>query len=142
MPVVDIADDTFLTVPPEVAASTLGDERRWAGWWPGLLLRVEEDRGTEGVRWRVDGPLVGTMEVWLEPVLDGTVLHYFLRADPVVPSWWPTALLPLAHAVARDRWRARGRAVALAVRGELDGTRPPGVDPARRTGGGGQPERG
>ena len=28
------------------------------------------------------GALVGTMEVWLEPMLDGTLLHYFLRADP------------------------------------------------------------
>ncbi|WP_016700350.1 hypothetical protein, partial [Actinoalloteichus spitiensis] len=136
MPVLDIADDTFLAVPPASAAAAIGDERRWAGWWPGLLLRVEEDRGVEGVRWRVDGSLVGTMEVWLEPVLDGTVLHYFLRADPVVPPWWPAALVPVAHAVTRNRWRTRGRSVAFAVRGELDGGRPPGVDPRHRGGGG------
>jgi len=33
----------------------------------------------------VQGALTGTMEVWLEPVLDGTLLHYFLRADPPTP---------------------------------------------------------
>lgn len=49
---------------------------------PDLALTVVEDRAEKGMRWAVAGPLTGTMEIWLEPVLDGVVLHYFLHAEP------------------------------------------------------------
>ena len=81
MPELDVADETFLAVPPKVVAAVFADPTAWRGFWPDLVLEVYADRGDEGLRWTVRGALVGTMEVWLEPVLDGTLLHYFLRAD-------------------------------------------------------------
>jgi hypothetical protein len=58
---------------------------------------VTRDRGVKGVQWSVRGALVGSMEIWLEPVGDGVVLHWFLRADPPDP-------LP-ARRAARERER-------------------------------------
>ena len=43
---------------------------------------MTRDRGVKGVQWAVRGALTGSMEIWLEPVGDGTVVHWFLRADP------------------------------------------------------------
>ena len=82
MPSVDVIDETFLAVPPARIAAAFADPGAWRRFWPDLVLEVYKDRGEEGMRWTVRGTLVGTMEVWLEPTLDGTLLHYFLRADP------------------------------------------------------------
>jgi hypothetical protein len=79
---VDVVDETFLVVPPRSLAVIFADPVRCREFWPDLRLSVYADRGNEGLRWTVSGALVGTMEVWLEPVLDGTVLHYYLRAEP------------------------------------------------------------
>ncbi len=65
---------------PEVA-----DPASWVRWWPDLDLRVTRDRGVKGEQWAVRGALAGSMEIWLEPVGEGTVLHWFLRADPRSP---------------------------------------------------------
>ncbi|MBP2473762.1 hypothetical protein JOF53_002634 [Crossiella equi] len=81
MPSVDVVDELFITVPPAVLATNLADSTKWPTYWPDLSLQVYADRGEEGLRWTVTGALTGTMEVWLERVLDGTVVHYFLRAD-------------------------------------------------------------
>src|ERR1041384_7604626 len=81
VPHVDVIDETFLAVPPSSVKAAFADPGAWRRFWPDLRLEVYADRGAEGLRWTVRGALVGTMEVWLEPVLDGTVLHYFLRAD-------------------------------------------------------------
>jgi hypothetical protein len=78
---VDVVDETFLAVPPGSVATVFADPESWRRFWPDLRLDVYADRGEEGLRWTVRGALVGTMEVWLEPMLDGTLLHYFLRAD-------------------------------------------------------------
>ncbi|MBW0111337.1 polyketide cyclase / dehydrase and lipid transport, partial [Pseudonocardia sp. KRD-182] len=72
MPSVDVVDETFLAVPPEVVAAEFAVPARWVRWWPDLRLAVDTDRGVQGFRWTVTGALVGSMEVWLEPVLDGT----------------------------------------------------------------------
>jgi hypothetical protein len=88
---VDIVDETFLVVPPKIVASAFADPAAWRRYWPDLTLSVYADRGDEGIRWTVRGALTGTMEVWLEPMLDGTLLHYFLRAE-----------LPGSRATARD----------------------------------------
>jgi hypothetical protein len=85
VPAVDIADDTFVARPPEAVAAAVADCRAWARWWPDLRLAVTCDRGTEGVQWAVHGALTGSMEIWLEPVRGGTVLHWYLRADPPTP---------------------------------------------------------
>ena len=81
----DIADECFLAVPPERLAATVADPARWRQWWPDLDLTVTRDRGVKGQQWAVTGALTGSMEVWLEPVARGTVVHWFLRADPSRP---------------------------------------------------------
>ena len=80
----DVVDETFLAVPPERLAAEFADPAAWRRLWPDLALRVFTDRGAQGVRWSVVGDAwTGSMEVWLEAVGDGTVLHWFLRVDPV-----------------------------------------------------------
>lgn len=79
---VDLVDETYLAVPPAILAAVFRDPATWASWWPTLRLTVAEDRGREGVRWRVGGELTGTSEVWLEPYRDGTIVHFYLRVDP------------------------------------------------------------
>ena len=81
MPSVDVADDTFVVADPAEVARLVADPTRWVRWWPDLRLEVTRRRGLEGVQWRVDGALVGTMEIWLEPALDGVLVHHYLRAD-------------------------------------------------------------
>lgn len=81
VPELDVVDETFLAVPPKLVAAVFAEPTAWRRFWPDLVLEVYADRGDQGLRWTVRGALVGTMEVWLEPMLDGTLLHYFLRAD-------------------------------------------------------------
>lgn len=123
VPSVDVVDETFLAVPPAVVAAAFAPPAAWARFWPDLTLEVYADRGTEGLRWTVGGALVGTMEVWLEPVLDGTLLHYFLRAD-----------LPAGASDRRVRREVRRRQLAakevsLGIKMILEGGRAPGVAP-------------
>jgi hypothetical protein len=80
--VVDLVDDTFLACSPHVVAPVVADPQRWSAWWPDLRLTTTRDRGVKGRQWTVEGALVGTAEIWLEPWWDGVILHYFLRADP------------------------------------------------------------
>lgn len=119
-------DETFLAVPPSTVAAAFADQRAWRRFWPDLDLAVYADRGLEGVRWTVRGALVGTMEVWLEPVLDGTVLHYFLRAD-FPPGAAGTARRGVKEAQRRQR---AAKAVALDLKFVLEDGRPPGIAPA------------
>ncbi|MBB5959896.1 hypothetical protein FHS29_006518 [Saccharothrix tamanrassetensis] len=124
MPSLDVVDETFLAVPPEVVAAAFADPSAWTRYWPDLILDVYLDRGAQGLRWTVAGALVGTMEVWLEQVLDGTLLHYFLRADlPGEPS--PKRL--------RQELRRRqlaAKEVSLGLKTTLEAGRAPGVPPA------------
>jgi hypothetical protein len=117
-----VIDETFLAVPPSSVAAAFADQRAWRRFWPDLRLEVYADRGVEGVRWTVHGALVGTMEVWLEPVLDGTVLHYFLRAD------FPEGVVgkPLKEIARRQR---AAKAVALDLKFVLEDGRAPGEPP-------------
>lgn len=124
VPTVDVVDETFLAVPPAVVAAAFAPPSTWRELWPDLTLDVYLDRGTQGLRWTVGGALVGTMEVWLEPVLDGTLLHYFLRADlPCEPS--PKRV---RQEVRRRQLAAKG--VSLGLKATLEAGRPPGVAPA------------
>lgn len=79
-------DETLLAVPPARVAAEFAEPARWVRLWPDLRLEVLAHRGEQGLHWRVSGVWTGTQEVWLEPVLDGTVLHYFLRLDPTGPT--------------------------------------------------------
>ena len=127
MPTVDLIDETYLVVAPDVLAAVVHSPARWRSWWPDLELSVFMDRGVDGIRWSVTGPLVGSAELWLEPVGDGVLLHYYLRVDPV------PALrgIPGARGSrAADRLR-RSRALAWkvavnALKDELEAGRPPG----------------
>ena len=47
--------------------------------WPHLEIAVARDRGPKGVRWRVEGQVVGEMEVWIEPYWDGAIVHHYVR---------------------------------------------------------------
>jgi hypothetical protein len=129
VPSVDVVDETFVAVPPDVLVVEFATPDRWRTLWPDLDLRVVTDRGPAGLRWTVTGALVGSMEVWLEPVLDGTLLHYFLRADPPGPAGTPApASLRKGAAEARRRQRA-AKAIAFACKDRLEAGRAPGEPP-------------
>jgi hypothetical protein len=78
---VDLVDETFVVASPAAVSAVVHDPARWRQWWPDLDLTVFMDRGDAGIRWSVGGALRGSTELWLEPVLDGVVVHYYLRAD-------------------------------------------------------------
>src|SRR5215203_6736699 len=84
-PLIDIADDSYLRVPPPLVAKLVADSGWWIRWWPDLVPHTTRDRGVKGQQWTVTGALRGSMEVWLEPVGKGTVVHWYLRADPARP---------------------------------------------------------
>lgn len=122
-PGIDIVDETFLAVPPGTVAAVFADPAAWRRYWPDLVLEVYTDRGDEGLRWTVRGALVGTMEVWLERTLDGTLLHYFLRATPATP------MTPRQLRREFDRRARAAKAVALGLKEILEDGREPGVPP-------------
>lgn len=128
-----MVDETFLAVPPARLAAEFADPTRWRRLWPDLVLRVFADRGEKGVRWSVVGDAWrGSMEVWLEAVGDGTVLHYFLRIDPVGAPLSRRAAI--REGVRRQR---AAKALAFALKDRLEAGRPPGIPP--RPVGGGRP---
>ncbi|GAA4546087.1 polyketide cyclase / dehydrase and lipid transport [Pseudonocardia xishanensis] len=129
MPSVDVVDETFLAVPPARVAPVFADPAAWRRFWPDLECEVITDRGDEGVRWTVGGALTGSMEVWLEPMLDGTCLHYFLRADPVGPDGRPAPLTGRRAARERRRRQHRAKRIAFALKSHLEDGRPPGEAP-------------
>lgn len=125
---VDVVDETFLAVPPDVVVPEFA-RAHWPRLWPDLRLEIVTDRGAAGVRWTVRGALVGSMEVWLEPVLDGTVLHYFLRADPAGPDGAPAPAPPRRGAAEARRRQRAAKAIALACKDRLEAGRAPGEPP-------------
>lgn len=126
---IDLVDETFIAVPPATVAAAFANPRSWSRYWPDLLLEVYRDRGDEGLRWTVRGALLGTMEVWCEPMLDGTLLHYFLRATPADTAGNPLALKPHELRKAYD-YRARSaKGIALDLKEILEDGRAPGVPP-------------
>jgi hypothetical protein len=102
---VDLVDDTFLACSPAVVARVVADPARWAVWWPDLRLTTTRDRGAKGRQWAVQGALVGTAEIWLEPWWDGVRLHHYLRADRTAR----TDRVLAADRVAASRSAARER---------------------------------
>ncbi|MGH4026087.1 MAG: polyketide cyclase / dehydrase and lipid transport [Pseudonocardiaceae bacterium] len=126
---VDVVDETWFAVPPRVLAAVLAHRESWPQIWPDLQLEVFADRGEEGLRWTVTGALVGSMEVWLEQVDPGTVLHYFLRADGPGPQGVPLLLPPRrARAETARRQRAAKR-FALVLKRHLEAGRAAGEPP-------------
>lgn len=122
MPAVDLIDETFIVASPQVLAAVVHDPERWRQWWPDLELALFMDRGVQGVRWSVFGAFVGSSEIWLEPVGDGTLVHYFLRVDPATSG----PLQPRRAArIRRDRALGWKRWIN-ALKDELEVGRQPG----------------
>jgi hypothetical protein len=120
---IQVADEAFVAAAPSLAGAVVGDRARWRRWWPDLTLEVAEDRGDEGVRWRVSGPLTGTMEIWNEKCMDGFVLHYYLHAEPVAPlPTDPEAWLAEVAELNRLR-RVAGKVMAFEVKQLLEADR-------------------
>ena len=122
---IQIADETFVAADPAEVGRAVADPASWRRWWSDLQLTVVEDRGEAGHRWTVAGALTGTMEVWLQPVLDGVVLHYFLHAEPSGAAAWQLAKMNLAKM--NHRRRVAGKNMAFEVKRTLEATRPVGV---------------
>jgi len=129
-PAIDLGDETFIAVPPATVAAAFKDPRSWSAYWPDLLLTVYADRGEQGLRWTVQGGMVGTMEIWCEELLDGTLLHYFLRATPAGPTGQPLQLPPRRLARVYDQRARAAKAIALGLKETLEDGRRPGM-PAR-----------
>lgn len=124
---IQIADETFVAADPVVVGRAVCDPASWRRWFPDLILDVVEDRAEKGVRWTVAGPLTGTMEIWLQPMLDGVVLHYFLHAEPTGASGEQLAGMNLAAMT--HRRRVAGKRMAFEVKDRLEAARPVGVAP-------------
>jgi hypothetical protein len=124
---IQIADETYVAADGALVGAAIADRSKWLRWWPDLRLEVTEDRAEKGIRWTVAGALTGTMEVWLEPSLDGVVLHYFLHAEPTGVSASGLAKLNLAKLT--HRWRVAGKKMAFEVKMTLEESRPVGVSP-------------
>lgn len=78
---VDIIDETYLRAAPAVVRGWFDDADRLDRLWPHLRRTLVRDRGPKGLRWRVDGAVVGEMEVWIEPYWDGVILHHYVRGS-------------------------------------------------------------
>ena len=121
-PAVDVVDSTWLAATPAAVATVLAEPANWRRWWPGLELRVHQQRGAVGMQWFVDSvadsdpPLGGSAEVWLESTCGGTVAHFFLRLDATTGAATPRAL---AHRVT-ERYRLRTKQAFWALGDQLD----------------------
>ena len=128
MALVDLIDETFIVCDPERIAAVVHEPGRWARWWPDLTLAVFMDRGLSGIRWSVTGDPAGSVEIWLEPVGDGVLVHHYVRLDPV-------GVDPLARRVQRQGVRERAHRArrwkkqVWALKDELEGDRAPGCAP-------------
>jgi hypothetical protein len=87
MPLIDVVDSTWFAARPATVAAIVAEPANWRRWWPDLALEVDEWRSHKGVRWLVPAVggagagLAGSAEIWLEPMFDGVVVHFFLRLD-------------------------------------------------------------
>ncbi|MGD9526818.1 polyketide cyclase / dehydrase and lipid transport [Pseudonocardia sp.] len=125
---IDVVDELFVVARPEVVAAEFAGPARWRELWPDLDLEVVADRGAQGLRWTATGALVGSMEVWLEPVLDGTLLHYYLRAE--LPAGRPGRDRTARRVAAEARRRQHAaKALAFALKHRLEAGRAPGEPP-------------
>jgi hypothetical protein len=118
---IQVADQTFVAAPPAAVGHAVATPASWRRWWPDLLLEVVEDRADKGIRWTVAGALTGTMEVWLEPMLDGVILNYFLHAEPAGVAAWQLARMNLAKMT--HQRRVAGKRMAFEVKAELEAGR-------------------
>jgi len=124
---IQVADEMFVAADPAEVGRAVSDRAAWRRWFPDLRLEVVEDRAEKGVRWTVAGPLTGTMEIWLQPMLDGVILHYFLHAEPTGATGAQLAKMNLAEMT--HQRRVAGKRMAFEVKNTLEASRPVGVAP-------------
>jgi hypothetical protein len=124
---IQVADETFVAADGAAVGAVVADPTRWRRWWPDLQLTVVEERGPAGIRWKVNGTLTGTMEIWLEAMLDGVILHYFLHAEPSGATAWELAKMNLPKL--NHARRVAGKNMAFEIKNQLEASRPVGVAP-------------
>jgi hypothetical protein len=81
-PQIHLIDQTWIDASAQTVSRVVADSANWTRWWPDLSLTVTRDRGIKGMQWSATGALSGTVEIWLEPVKSGVILHHFLRLEP------------------------------------------------------------
>ena len=125
---IQVADQTYVAADG-VQVGRRGRRSGRAGGGGGRICGCRSSRiaAEKGIRWTVTGALTGTMEIWLEPSLDGVVLHYFLHAEPTGAAAWQLAKLNLAKVT--HRRRVAGKKMAFEVKATLERSRPVGVSP-------------
>lgn len=132
MPAVDLVDETFVVADRAVLAAEVADPASWRRWWPELELAVFMDRSLDGMRWSVSGRWVGSLEIWLEPVGDGVLVHHYARLDPVDPATGGPAPQPAdlrgwrRAARERDRRARRWKRSVWELKDRLEAGRAPG----------------
>ena len=124
---IQVADETFVAADGARVGTAIADPAKWRRWWPDLSLDVIEDRADKGIRWTVGGPLTGTMEIWLESMLDGVILHYFLHAEPTGANAAEVARMDAAKLT--HRRRGAGKRMSFEIKNELEAGRPVGSAP-------------
>lgn len=122
MPTFDVVDQTYLVAHPARVRAMVGSPTTWPAWWSGWLLTVTEDRGESGVRWLVSRPVLGTMELWLEQLPEGTLVHLFLRAEPLAGTSRLGRQPARFTADLARQWKAQ----MWALKDALEAGRPPG----------------
>lgn len=129
---IDLMDETWIRAPLPGVADAVADTLNWAGWFPDLNLCLHQLRGPLGVRWWVAPSgrrrLVGSMEIWLEPSLDGVLLHYFLRLDRDDAR----ALRPVARRRIERACVTAAKRAFFALKDELESAGHPGRGAAPR----------
>lgn len=130
----DLVDETFVVAPPAVLARVVADPAYWRRWWPDLDLVVFMDRGLAGQRWSMTGALVGSLEIWIEPFADGSILHHYLRGEPSddgkTPKPWPDTPTGWRKAATARAQRAKAwKRSVWQLKSELEADRPAGVSP-------------
>lgn len=114
---VDIVDDTFVRATPAQVRAALdarGVPADDLDRWPvGVTVPAREDRGAKGVRWAAAGRITGRMEIWLEPLPEGTLVHHYVRGE-ARHRWRSPAWVAREHTVG---WKQ----VVHAVKDSLEG---------------------
>ena len=109
VPLLDVSDQSLVATAPDAVAGDPWGPCRVDLWLPGLGVAEVLDRGREGRLWRAWAVTAevrwrGTAEVYLEPWHDSTVVHLYVRLDPV-GSAGTAAVAVDGRQV--DRWRAQ-----------------------------------
>ena len=126
MPLFDLSDQSYVRVPPTAVRADPAGPVSLSAWVPALGLETVADRDDEGVLWRAQAVTGagrsavrwrGTAEVWLEPWHDGTVVHLYVRLDPLA-SPVPARRVERMRSSLVRRWKQRMQAWRWAVDGD------------------------